>query len=957
MNGMGGKDQGLDNGHYDLPELSSQLQKLAETGHDHFQMGATASPTAALLQGISISLANEQQEHLIVNLRRLLVSINDAIRRYASSSDQDTAAAIYLDFCLDAVTKSTQAFQKLGLDQELATLLAEHGYASTDLSGYHAHLCALYAQAKREHLAQRPALRRTITATYSSETFAEPRPRVNPPIEEETTGIVDLPVAVPTPERRNPTSLGMGNHRAELKQMGEQNQPVIPPHTAVDSIAALGQIFDEVTTPNFNQTSGNNGSNSEHAATPSNGTEETASESILGENFAEEKTTVNNPQLEAAIAREQAVAMASQMPPAPTAIEQEDEADYTDPNLDMSKFRAVAAAHHSNNQKNGNSSASSANVAMEPSPLTVPLPTATEIAADTTVQAPEIPVAPTAAPTAPVRDPMSETGAFTSAWVQGEGKKYGHNEVKRGNTPPPSQRNGRGFTGITQAPVLAPKVEEAPRSQQAPLLYPSQYSTVKNSVNSATPAPQQTPASVKKSTRGRVYTWLAAATIGLVGLGAGAKMLHDSQSGKAEQQTTSTNTTPAPTTTPSSTPSNQESTNPAPVVDKKVEAESEKGIFKVDTNHPSYKKYLNDIKSSSGLVAMIKDFAGQVKVDYYQDPAEQEAARKRGNLVLAGTEPESEQRMMMMEAFLDHALKSNIDNGWVVNLFSKSKKALANFKKTGTWDHEGLKNGADKLFEAFQAPVKLVAPPEVIGYAVDINPVTNPAILKVKDNAPTFYLALQEAGKRLQAETDPAKVVPYDDFNMIKTATCAKIMVVRGEYKDADARSGIAFMHGAWCKGTTNPYNYLNSALKKTIPIMGVKAPQPQQAVPPQAPVTPTHNNIIQQNKFEQPMGAPVMLNQGYGQPASKPVEQPKPGIFSRAASKIKSLFGFGKKQEAPEPAAPAIQKPIQPQPQPIDQPLPQAYLQPRPSVEPEFTKKDIPMYTWKETLANYFWG
>lgn len=871
---MGGKDHGLD-GINSLAELSSQLGVLAQTGHDDFQMGILASHTASLVQEVSVNVASEQADHLVANLRKLLASINDTIRRYAfSDSDQDTAAAAYLDFCLNSVTKAIQACQQFGLGQEIAFLLAEHGYDSTDLNGYHSHLCSLYAQAKREHQSTKPTgalSRRSITASYSAATFAQPRETArtsdNPPV------ITDLGGATRPPEQRK-TELGIGGDQQGLKDLGNQNQPVIPTLVATGSLAALGQAFDDL---------------------------------------AEETTTVNNPELDAAIAREQAAARQNEEPTLPG---EEDEADRTDPNLDLSKLQAVMIFA----KQNGHS-----------------------------LEAPKSKSDPV---------PLPETGVFTSAWVNGEGRKYGHSEVKRGNGTPSNGSNGKGFTGIasTLASTKAPKERD---SSQPPLLSkkilpPSQYLS-KNSPekDAQTPTPR-TPEAVKKSTRGRLYAWLAAAAVTLTGLGVGGKMLYDSQTRGNSSSTQAGETTSSPSAAPTSSESvDQKTPPPAPAEQKEASVSKEKGIFKVDTNHDAYKKYLNSIKSSSGLVAMIKDIAGQVKVDYFKDPAELQTARQKGIIALNGTETELEQRIAVMDAFLSHALKLNIENRWVVKFFTDAQKGLQTFKKTGTWDNQGRNSGADQLFEAFQAPKKLVAPPEVIGYAPDINPETNPALLKVKETAPTFYQVLLESGRRMQKETDPAKVVPFDEFNMIKAKTCEQILAVRSEYKDPDARSGIYYMHDAWCKNTANPYNYLNQALKRTVPIMAVKdvatpPPAPKQG---QQPGTPIHNNIIQQNRFQMPLGEPVVtpLETPAVQPAKPATE--KPGLLSRAVSKVKSFFGFGKdKKSEPQPEK------SNPEPAFQNQPVSQVNPQTLPN-EPIYTKKDIPMYSWKETLAQYFWG
>lgn len=311
--------------------------------------------------------------------------------------------------------------------------------------------------------------------------------------------------------------------------------------------------------------------------------------------------------------------------------------------------------------------------------------------------------------------------------------------------------------------------------------------------------------------------------------------------------------------------------------DIQTENQSEKqvkGIYKIDFDAPGYNQYLASIKQSSGLVATIKDIAGQVKVDYLQDNQEIEVAKAKGKLVLTGKETDMEKRLVMMEAFLVHALKQDIDNKWVRSFFQNQLMSLEYYKKTGQWEKNGADLGARKFFELFQTPVQLIAPPDIIGYAPDIDPNSNPVLEQMKKAAPTFKLAFEEAARQMQQETDPSKLVIYNDFNEIKADICRRIREIGIKYKDKDARSGIGFMHKAWCVKENSYNNYLNKSLKYIVPVTQDQKPAKYQTTSPQKQVAPQggpifNNTINSPFKFD-PDQKPANDNNEQESPSSQ---------------------------------------------------------------------------------------
>lgn len=441
----------------------------------------------------------------------------------------------------------------------------------------------------------------------------------------------------------------------------------------------------------------------------------------------------------------------------------------------------------------------------------------------------------------------------------------------------------------------------------------------------------ENPAQVRRKTRSGIWKWAAAATAaaGLAGLLGGLLSDGEDRTEGAEQRAAAASVGSGGVAGNTAT---QAPAAAARQAEKPAETQSGKGIYRVNTSHQAFGDYLCYMKDATGLVSVLKAAASQTRVHFFADPAELESAKGRYNHVLSGTESAAQQRIIVMKALLDVATQKSADNPWLINYFKKQRAELEHFEKTGSWTHKGKSIGADRLFEAVQAPEMLATVPNVIGYAPDVSPATNPAVLKVKAGAPTFYRILQEVGTNMQSATEADRLSPYDDFRSIKEVTCRQVLEAGRASRDRDTRAGISYMHRHWCADECVPNNPLNQVLhapaipvRAEIPAAPAATPAPAKVVPPQkvqpsAPA-PTHSRLEQPSPWiDKP-------------PAAAPQ---KKGFFGKAMAGIKSLFG------SPRQTA-----------QPSETPATQV----APAAQPEFTKKDIPMYTWKETLKQFFWG
>lgn len=512
------------------------------------------------------------------------------------------------------------------------------------------------------------------------------------------------------------------------------------------------------------------------------------------------------------------------------------------------------------------------------------------------------------------------------------------------------------------------------------------------------PPTEPSPKAVKSNTRTSLIVALGLLATGAIGIE--ALMIYKHSRPVSNQD-------PAPSASASGSAKLSETPQPPKKSVEQPTPQYESGVYKVDTNHPKFKKYLDDIRPATGLIALIRDFAGQTSIQYEQNPAKVAELQKDGKVVFNGTENELDMRIAIAEKMIENAQAQKIENGYVRNFFQNQKKGIANFKRTKTWTALDRGYGVDKFFESIQVPKKYITPPNIIGYAPDIDPIQNPDLKRVAVDAPNFYRIFLQVGKEMQEERDPTKVVQHRDFGDIKTAACDRIDKKGKTLKTSDERSGIAFMHKAWCSPTANPYNDLNKSLMQVVEIAeqpaksipnptNGKAPNanqqqhgsivpnniifnrvnlndtpsaPNQNIPgqngPKNSAQPSENptNVKPRPKFG--MFTPTTLENKYVavEDAPTPVETEQFVYFSRTRNRIKSWFGFGKTAElktaqvkttiapiAQTPAKVALAKPI----------IKTASAKPAiktASVEPLYTKKDLPMNSWKQTLKNFFWG
>ncbi len=470
-----------------------------------------------------------------------------------------------------------------------------------------------------------------------------------------------------------------------------------------------------------------------------------------------------------------------------------------------------------------------------------------------------------------------------------------------------------------------------------------------------------TPDKIKKSTRSKILRW-AGAAVAVLGMAGLVGLI------KGDDNDQNNNTTPAgPSASAMIGPSagavassSVDTPKAGPAAQAEKPAASERGIFRIDTKNPSFQAYLCHMKSASGLVSNIKSAAARAKVSYYQDVSEYQNAQKLGHKVMTGNETEQEQRIAVMEAFINHSLALPTDSHFIKNYFQHQKTGLENFKATGRWTQDALNYGVDKLYAAIQAPEKLTTSPQVVGYAPDPNPATNPGWKKVDSSAPTFGIVAKEAARQLH---QPENAVAYDDFQMIKDATCHQIRKIGHSPADLkklrlgnspDVQNGVEYMYKHWCADDCAPENPLDRALKNSEPVYGEKvqeSPKPENK-PNTAPVSPTPTNIAPQpshTELDRVLpGIPIWRGNLPAAPQpSRHAEtdaSQKEGFLARAVSKAKSFFGFGKKEAVSENATRLASAPN----------VPQATAA---ASQPEFTKKDIPMESWGKTLKSYFWG
>jgi hypothetical protein len=563
--------------------------------------------------------------------------------------------------------------------------------------------------------------------------------------------------------------------------------------------------------------------------------------------------------------------------------------------------------------------------------------------------------------------PVEEPSPFTSAWAQQ------NNAAVEPASPPVADAN----SNLSEPSLLTGSISQAPLAPIAPpedVQMPSSYlQTLSASadqkkqpssleITQITTRPE-TPDKVQKSTRSKIWKWAGAAAVAL-GLAGLVGLIKGNDNGEQATDTTPSGPSASTLVGPSASPlasaaSSAEVKTPAPEVEKT--AAGEKGIYRIDMKGAAFQNYLCHMKGAPGLAASIKDTSIQTKVNYYQNGTEFDAAKVRGGMVLTGGESEKELRLAVMEAYLNQAVSQPTDSHFVRNYFQHQKSAFNHFKATGEWNQEGLNYGADKLYNAIQSPEKLTTAPGVVGYAPDANLSSNPAWKKVENGAPTFYRIAKEAAQQMNR---PENAVPYDDFRLVKEATCRQINKIthnQGELRklglahNPDVQAGSEYMHRQWCTGYCAPENALDRVIQRRVPVYGEKvqpAPVPEQK-PAKPATSPTPTNIIPEPSHSELdrilPGIPIWRGNvpAAVQPArhAETVAPQKEGLLAKAASKVKSFFGFGKKEAAAENATRLAS---------AQTAAPSA---PAATLQPEFTKKDLPMNSWGKTILDFFWG
>jgi len=482
-----------------------------------------------------------------------------------------------------------------------------------------------------------------------------------------------------------------------------------------------------------------------------------------------------------------------------------------------------------------------------------------------------------------------------------------------------------------------------------------------------------TPGNVQKGTHSKIWRWAGAiaAAAGVAGL-FGAVMhnsCNDQGTDSTEKQANATSSSDASVEAPSSSVAANKTPLQPNIVENQIK--SERGIFRINAASPAFQGYLCHFKGATLLASTMKSVALATQVSFNTDPSERQSAERQGKTVLFGNENEKDQRMALMAAYLNQAKQDPTDNYFVKSYFQHQQSGFENFKKTGSWSEEAKSYGVDKLYNAIGTPEKLATSANIIGYAPVASESANPAWSKVREGVPAFASISEEAARRMHL---PSNVVPYDDPRLVKEGTCRQIKLLIhdkpalramkiGELKDVMA--GGQYMYNSWCiPSACAPENYLDQALRRTEPVYAEKpqvkpspAPAPvnkSEIAPDPAPVpdniAPATQPAPQHSWFKWPWkkhntGCDQVLPKTEDTQMAKTTPEKKQGFFSRTAAQVKSFFGWEKK-EAHQASAATQMAAIQ-----------DSAATTLSSAEPEFTRKDIPMYSWTETLKQYFWG
>lgn len=381
--------------------------------------------------------------------------------------------------------------------------------------------------------------------------------------------------------------------------------------------------------------------------------------------------------------------------------------------------------------------------------------------------------------------------------------------------------------------------------------------------------------------------------------------------------------------------------------------EYESGEFRVNSSHPDYQKFVcGPIRSASKLVSTLDEATANSRISYIQDPAAYKLAKEKGIPVLSGKEGLEEQRIIIAKVILGNAISQSGNHVWMRGYFSDMLESIKEREKTGNWGNK-VKTETKQFLEAINAD-KFVRTSEIVGYAPNPDPSSNPGLKKLMKFAPTYGHVVREIFARMNTGIDAA---PYGNFISIKETVIAALKK-EIEKSTGNKRSGLVYMLGKTGTLTCDPvgFNLLDQALTQITEVKAAATIQKPNTVPtptenpntkpdkkevaPKSPTpSPTGNNIHerQRNNFNIPTNAVPVQSVPPSQYAQVQKTQ-KPGLLSRVTNKVKSFLGFGKKSDPTQQFASEV-----------------AEL--RRQARGEFTKKDIPVKSIGKSISEMFWG
>ncbi len=492
------------------------------------------------------------------------------------------------------------------------------------------------------------------------------------------------------------------------------------------------------------------------------------------------------------------------------------------------------------------------------------------------------------------------------------------------------------------------------------------------------------PESLQRKPRSKFWRW-AAPVLGLLGLAGvvtgGVSRSRLSSSGGANGAPTTSllsgNSAESGTSAPPAASSGESPKASAPdstPIDEAEAKEHKQGIYRVNASHREFREYIcGPIRSASGIVKTLEGATSSTKVSFNENPSELSEARAKGRVVLSGSESPAEIRIVIAQDILSRAVQASGTHATMRNYFRLMNGDVAEYVSTGNWSVGG-KSRTAKFFNSLHAS-RLETSAQIIGYAPNSNPASNAGLKKLIKFAPTFGPFVQKVFRQMEAGVGSA---PYDDFSTMKETAGKHIQAEinrlkktpKSKHRDT-VLSGYKYMHGQLFRDmcVNNASNLFDQAITGQIkevtgqreaapgqptPAKPTQAPvdtapkTPNKVAPPPAPGTaPTgfyqqqfHNNIAPGAPASPGISVPPSLHVTPPRHCYSKPEQPRTtSLLQRATSKVKSIFGWGssKPENTAEFASTIAQQ--------------RNHLQSQP------TKKDLPMYSWRQTIKNYLWG